>query len=95
MKEARHEGKRGTSYVDLVQRALSSLPDRRGTVYEIQAVLKRDCASCLDKYQTPKGVRWKLAVSEVLRDQQALFEAAGKTASGKIVWRLRDAPAAG
>lgn len=28
MKEARHEGKRGTSYVDLVQRALSSLPDR-------------------------------------------------------------------
>lgn len=49
---------------------------RRGTVYEIQAVLKRDCASCLDKYQTPKGVRWKLAVS--VRGRGRGVHAAGK-----------------
>lgn len=29
MKQARHEGRKGASYVDLVQAALASLPDRR------------------------------------------------------------------
>ena len=56
-------------------------PSRRGTVYEIQAVLKRDCASCLDKYQTPKGVRWKLAVSVSGQGGQARGCSGGEAAA--------------
>lgn len=35
-----------------------------------------------------------VALQEVLRDQPDLFERADKTATNKIVWRLREAPAA-
>lgn len=49
-KEARHEGKRGVSYVDLVSRALTALPNRCGmhagaagaavpALHEVQGVL--------------------------------------------------------
>lgn len=94
MKQARHEGRKGASYVDLVQAALASLPDRQGTIFDVQRVLKRDHASCLDKYRVKGAVRWKTAVREVLHDQPGLFEQAGKTATNKIIWRLREvAPA--
>ncbi|PSC72522.1 putative manganese-transporting ATPase PDR2 [Micractinium conductrix] len=95
VKAARHEGKKGHSYVDLVQTALRALPNGRGTVYEIQALLKRDHSSKLDKYREKNGaLRWKKAVGEVLRDQPALFEAVGKTATGKHVWALKAQQAA-
>lgn len=35
-----------------------------------------------------------MAVQEVLRDQPALFEAVGKTATGKHVWALKAQQAA-
>ncbi|KAL4443513.1 hypothetical protein ABPG75_011250 [Micractinium tetrahymenae] len=95
VKAARHEGKKGRSYVDLVRQALERLPGRRGTVYEIQAVLKRDFSSSLDKYRDKGRLRWKAAVGEVLRDHGALFEQVGKTPTGKIVWQLSVTAAAG
>lgn len=90
MKEARHEGRKGANYVDLVKDALSKLPGRRGTVFDIQKLLKRDHSSYLDKYRSKDGaLRWKKAVGEVLRQEKLLFEGVDKSAGGKIVWRLK------
>jgi hypothetical protein len=89
MKEARGEGKKGTSYVDLVKLVLTDLPENKGTVYEIQDVLKKKHAKHLDKYKVKGQVRWKKAVGEVLRQETSVFEAVGKTESGKIIWKLK------
>ena len=61
-------------------------------MYEVHAVLKAKHASNLDKYKVRNRVQWKKAVGAVLRQERALFEAAGKTATGKIIWRLRAVP---
>ena len=73
-----------------MQTALKELPERQGTVFEVQAVLKAKFGGHLDKYRVKNGgVRWKKAVGEVLREEGALFQAVDKTASGKIVWKLK------
>lgn len=89
MKQARKEGRNGSNYVDLVKQALTELPEQKGTVYEIQAVLKKDHAKHLDKYKVKGQVRWKKAVGEVLRQETSIFEAVEKTESGKIIWKLK------
>jgi len=89
MKEARGEGKKGINYVDLVKQALTELPENKGTVYEIHAVLKQKHAKHLDKYKVKGQVRWKKAVGEVLRQETSVFEAIDKTERGKIIWKLK------
>jgi hypothetical protein len=89
MKEVRREGKKGMNYVDLVKAALTELPEHRGTVYEIQAVLKEKYAKHLDKYKVKGQIRWKRAVGEVLRQETSVFEAVEKTERGKIIWKVR------
>lgn len=42
--------------------ALSHSLCRQGTIFDVQRVLKRDHASCLDKYRVKGAVRWKTAV---------------------------------
>lgn len=65
-------------------------------MYQVQAVLKAGHASKLDKYKDKKRrVQWKKAVGDVLRSEAGLFEAAGKTDSGKIIWRLKAGAEAG
>ena len=88
MKEARLEGRRGSNYVDLVIKALSELPEKRGTILDIHRQLKTHHATQLDKYKVNGKVRWKQAVGEVLRQEQAAFKSLGKTTTGKIVWQL-------
>lgn len=88
MKEARLEGRRGSSYVDLVKEALAELPEMRGTILEIHRRLKTHHAAQLDKYKVNGKVRWKQAVGEVLRQEQTAFKSVGKTPTGKIVWQL-------
>ena len=89
LKQARREGRTaGSNYIDLVQKALRELPESSGTVYDIQAVLKKKYSKHLDKYKVKGQVRWKRAVGECLREEESLFEAVGKTETGKIVWKL-------
>jgi hypothetical protein len=89
MKEAKGEGRKGSNYCDLVKAVLTELPENKGTVYEIQALLKKKHAKHLDKYKVNGQIRWKKAVGEVLRQETAVFEAVEKTESGKIVWKLK------
>lgn len=90
MKQARREGRRGGNYVDMVRETLAGLPGRAGTVYEVQAALKKGPhAKCLDKYKEKGQVRWKKAVGECLREEGGLFENTGKNAAGKIIWTLK------
>jgi hypothetical protein len=89
MKQARGEGKKGSTYMDLVKQALMELPENKGTVYDIHAVLKKNHAKHLDKYKVKGQVRWKKAVGEVLRQESTVFEVVEKTESGKIIWKLK------
>lgn len=68
--------------------SLSSPACRRGTIFDIQKVLKTNYAPHLDKYKIKGHVQWKKAVRDVLNEEKGLFQAAGKTASGKIMWTL-------
>lgn len=91
MKEARREGRKGSNYVDLVKKALGELPGQRGTVFDIQRVLKEKYIKHLNKYKVKGKLRWKKAVGEILREETSLFYAVSKTESGKHIWELRQA----
>ena len=90
IKEAKRETRKGGNYVELMQEAMRRLPGQQGTIFDIQAVLKKEFSSHLDKYKVKGKAQWKKVVGECLREQGEVFERLPeKTASGKIVWRLK------
>ena len=72
---------------------------RRGSVFDVQRLLKRDHGAALDKYRVnnkSQSLRWKVAVGEVLREHRGgLFEQVGRTVGGKILWHLTQEQEAG
>jgi hypothetical protein len=91
LKEARREGKKGSSYVDLIVKAFEGLPNRSGTVFDLHKVLKgKEFKPHLDKYKGKNGVvKWKETVRQVLSEETGKFEIIGKSVSGKHIWRLK------
>ena len=95
LKEAKREHRKQGRYLDIVVEAMNYLPNKQGTVFDIQRVLaeRQEFSSFLDKYQSSgsrKTKRWKEAVRMCLEEEDDVFKVLGKTDTGKKVWALKN-----